>query len=66
VAGFPKTGHIYFQDEDMRQMFRAYPDFLCIDATYKLIELRFPVYIMLIEDGPSPAFNVTPPSCGEA
>ena len=42
---------IYFQDEDMKQMFRAYPEFLCIDATYKLLELRFPVYIMLIEDG---------------
>ena len=24
---------------------------VCVDATYKLIELRFPLYIMLVEDG---------------
>ena len=29
----------------------AYPELVCIDATYKLLELRFPVYILLIEDG---------------
>ena len=42
---------IYFQDEQMKQVFAAYPELLCIDATYKLLELRFPVYIMLVEDG---------------
>ena len=42
---------IYFQDDDMKQVFGAYPELLCIDATYKLLELRFPVYIMLVEDG---------------
>ena len=42
---------IYFQDEEMKQIFGAYPELVCIDATYKLLELRFPVYIMLIEDG---------------
>ena len=42
---------IYFQDEEMRQVFSAYPELICIDATYKLLELRFPVYVMLAEDG---------------
>ena len=35
----------------MKQIFRAYPELVCIDSTYKLLELRFPVYIMLVEDG---------------
>ena len=42
---------IYFQDQEMKDMFAAYPEFVCIDATYKLLELRFPVYILLVEDG---------------
>jgi len=42
---------IYFQDEEMKKMFDSYPEFVCIDATYKLLELCFPVYIMLVEDG---------------
>ena len=42
---------IYFQDVEMKQIFSAYPELICIDATYKLLELRFPVYIMLVEDG---------------
>ena len=42
---------IYFQDEEMKKMFSSYPELVCIDATYKLLELRFPVYIMLVEDG---------------
>ena len=42
---------IYFQDKEMNEIFASYPEFLCIDATYKLLELRFPVYLMLIEDG---------------
>ena len=42
---------IYFQDQEMKDMFAAYPELLCIDATYKLLELRFPVYILLVEDG---------------
>ena len=42
---------IFFQDEEMKQAFLAFPELLCIDATYKLLELRFPLYIILIEDG---------------
>lgn len=42
---------IYFQDNAMKQSFSSYPEFLCVDATYKLLELRLPLYILLVEDG---------------
>lgn len=42
---------IYFQDRQMKNILDAYPEMICVDATYKLLELRFPVYIILIEDG---------------
>lgn len=41
---------LFFQDQQMIDTFKAYPELLCIDATYKLVELRLPVYIMLCED----------------
>ena len=34
----------------MRDAFNAYPEFVCIDATYKLTDLRIPLYILLVED----------------
>ena len=34
----------------MKNMFKAYPELLCLDATYKLLELGLLVYIMLSED----------------
>lgn len=34
----------------MLEAFEAYPELVCIDATYKLLELRLPVYLMLCED----------------
>ena len=42
---------LYFQDKEMKQVFAAYPELLCMDATYKLVNLRFPFYILLAEDG---------------
>ena len=42
---------IFFQDQEMKDIFAAYPELVCVDSTYKLLELRFPVYVMLIEDG---------------
>lgn len=33
------------------EAFAAYPELLCIDATYKLLELCLHLYIMLAEDG---------------
>ncbi|XP_047125572.2 zinc finger SWIM domain-containing protein 1-like [Hydra vulgaris] len=35
----------------MHSAYNAYPEFLCMDATYKLLEIRLPVYILLCEDG---------------
>ena len=32
---------IFFQDQQMLEAFKAYPERFCIDATYKLLELRF-------------------------
>ena len=35
----------------MKNTFAAYPELLFIDATYKLNDLRMPVYLMVAEDG---------------
>ena len=34
----------------MLTTFQAYPELLCVDATYKLLQLGFPTYIFLCED----------------
>jgi zinc finger SWIM domain-containing protein 3 len=41
---------IFFQDKPMKDAFEAYPELLCVDATYKLLELGLPTYIMVCED----------------
>ena len=41
---------LFFQDKHMMQAFSAYPELLCLDATYKLLQLRLPVFLMLVED----------------
>ena len=41
---------LFFQDQHMIDTFKAYPELLCIDATYKLVELHLSVYIMMCED----------------
>ena len=35
----------------MRDIYRKYPEILFVDATYKLNELRMPLYVLLAEDG---------------
>ena len=35
----------------MRDMFECYPEILLVDATYKLNDLRLPLYVMLVVDG---------------
>jgi len=35
----------------MRDTFRTYPELLFIDATYKLNDLRMPLYVFLAVDG---------------
>ena len=34
----------------MKESFTAFPELICIDATYKLLELGFPVYVMVCVD----------------
>ena len=41
---------IFFQDKLMKEAFQAFPELACIDATYKLLELGLPTYLMLCED----------------
>lgn len=41
---------ILFQDAIMKSIFTAYPEVLMVDATYKLNELRMPLYILLVVD----------------
>lgn len=43
---------LFFQDHQMREAFHAYPKLLCVDSTctYKLLDLKLPVYLMLCED----------------
>ena len=41
---------LFFQDKYMRQDFQAYLELLFLDATYKLLDLRLPFYLMLVED----------------
>ena len=41
---------IYFQTEEMRKTFAAFPELLFLDTVYKLNDLQMPVYVMLVED----------------
>ena len=34
----------------MRRVTPAYPEFLAVDATYRLLRIRTPVYVFLVED----------------
>ena len=42
---------IVFQDGSMKSTFAAFPEVLLIDATYKLTDLRMPVYLMMVVNG---------------
>ena len=42
---------IFFQTQEMKVTFRSYPELLFIDATYKLNDLRMPLYVILAVDG---------------
>ena len=42
---------LFFQDAEMKYNFESYPEVLMVDATYKLNELRMPLYLMMVIDG---------------
>jgi zinc finger SWIM domain-containing protein 3 len=44
---------LLYQDEEMRWIFDAFTEILLIDTTYKLNNLRLPLYVMLAVDGNS-------------
>lgn len=41
---------IFFVTSEMKKSMEAYPEFVGIDATYKLLNLRAPVYLVIIEN----------------
>ena len=42
---------LLYQDTYMRNMFMKFPEVMLVDATYKLLHLRIPVYLLLVRDG---------------
>ena len=40
----------FFQDPQMISCFQAYPELLCVDATYKLLNLGLPTYLFRSKD----------------
>ncbi|KAJ8975163.1 hypothetical protein NQ317_011992 [Molorchus minor] len=42
---------LLFCTPSMKSTVNAFPELLCIDATYKLNSIRAPVYLILVEDG---------------
>jgi len=42
---------IYFQSKEMMETFDGYPELLMVDATYKLNDLRMPLYVLMNVDG---------------
>ena len=48
-TGCVKT--LFYQDEEMRDTYSRYPEVLFVDATYKLNNVRMPLYVFAVEDG---------------
>ena len=42
---------LFYQDKLMKFNFQSYPEVLMVDSTYKLNDLRMPLYLMMIVDG---------------
>ena len=42
---------LFYQDEKMKTIFAMFPELLMVDATYKLLDLKMPVYVLLALDG---------------
>ena len=42
---------LFIQDNIMKVTYAACPELIIVDATYKLNELRIPLYVILIVDG---------------
>ena len=42
---------LLYQDTYMRNMYMKFPEMMLVDATYKRLDLRLPVYLLLVVDG---------------
>ena len=42
---------VYFQTQKHKNTIAWYPELVLIDATYKLNNLRMPLYVMMVVDG---------------
>ena len=42
---------LFFQHEKMKTVFAMFPELLMVDATYKLLDLKMPVYVLLAVNG---------------
>ncbi|XP_065666536.1 uncharacterized protein LOC136087521 isoform X3 [Hydra vulgaris] len=42
---------LYYQENKMMKLFAYYPELLLLDATYKLNNLRMPLYVLMCVDG---------------
>lgn len=45
-----KFSALIFQDPHMKKSFNLFPEILFMDGTYKLINIRCPVYVMAVEN----------------
>lgn len=43
-------GIFFYQDAEVRQVLSAFPEIIYVDSTYKLNDMRMPLYIMMVED----------------
>ena len=41
---------LFFQDGSMKQCFSSYSEIIFLDATYKLLQIGLPIYLLLCED----------------
>ncbi|XP_028413631.1 uncharacterized protein LOC114536483 isoform X1 [Dendronephthya gigantea] len=42
---------LFFQDQYMKHAYDRFPELLLVDATYKLLDLRMPLYVLMVVDG---------------
>ena len=42
---------IFYQNLQMQKVYEKFPEILLVDATYKLLELRMPIYLLIAIDG---------------
>ena len=44
---------LFYQDAEIHLVYQAYPELIMVDAMYKLLNLRLPLYLLLCIDGNS-------------